>query len=144
LDKSGEINPNSQSPEFLGLDNNLFTGSIPSSLSRLKGLKTLSLADNKLTGHIPPQLHEMIGLQELYLSPNNLFGVIPAGPENVSSLIKLDVSYNHLEGQVPKLGAFANTMGGFQMAGNNALCGSATRLHLPPCPTLMTSNSTGV
>jgi hypothetical protein len=52
----------------------------------------------------------------------------------VSSLVQLDVSYNHLEleGQVPKLGVFANTMGGFQMAGKSALCGGATRVHLPP------------
>ncbi|CAN6200846.1 unnamed protein product [Urochloa humidicola] len=121
-----------QSLEFLDLDSNFFSGSIPPSLSTLKGLRRLNLTSNRLTGSIPPELGKMLGVQELYLAWNDLSGSIPIALEELSSLIELDLSYNHLDGPVPMLGVFKN-MTGFQMAGNNALCGGATQLHLSPC-----------
>ena len=55
----------------------MFDGSIPPSLSRLKGLRRLNLTSNRLSGTIPNELGDMSGLQELYLSRNDLTGTIP-------------------------------------------------------------------
>ncbi|XP_048544531.1 putative receptor-like protein kinase At3g47110 [Triticum urartu] len=131
-----------QSMEFLDLDSNLFAGSIPPSLSKLKGLRMLNLSSNRLSGAIPPELGQMTGLQKLDLSRNELSGGVPVGLENISSLVVLDVSGNNLVGNVPQRGVFANATG-FKMAGNNALCGGATQLRLPPCRTLADSTTRG-
>jgi Leucine-rich repeat (LRR) protein len=53
------------------MDFNSFHGSIPPSLSKLKGLRRLGLASNWLSGSIPLELGHMSGLQELYLSRND-------------------------------------------------------------------------
>jgi hypothetical protein len=123
------------------LDGNLFAGSIPPSLSRLKGLRSLNLSSNRLSGDIPTEVGQMPGLQELDLSRNDLSGSIPAGFENMTSMIELDVSDNNLDGQVPFRGVFANTTG-FKMAGNGKFCGGVPQLRLPSCRSLEDSNST--
>ncbi|KAH9745268.1 Receptor-like protein 7 [Citrus sinensis] len=42
------------------LSNNSFVGEIPTSISNLKGLRTLNLSNNNLQGHIPPTLGNLI------------------------------------------------------------------------------------
>ena len=63
--------------KLLSLQNNLLTGNILLSFSRLPSLLSLSLSDNKLTGPIPQSLQESSKLQFLDLSHNLLGDKIP-------------------------------------------------------------------
>ncbi|KAF8656037.1 hypothetical protein HU200_060830 [Digitaria exilis] len=124
----------------LRLDSNSFNGSIPASISKMKGLTILTLFENMLSGEIPPELGLMNGLKILSLSHNNLSGHIPESFENMTSLDMLDLSFNHLNGRVPLSGVFSNVTE-FLLDGNLGLCGGIPQLHLPPClPNSMQQN----
>ncbi|KAF8694052.1 hypothetical protein HU200_038504 [Digitaria exilis] len=124
----------------LRLDSNSFNGSIPASISKMKGLTILTLFENMLSGEIPPELGLMNGLKILSLSHNNLSGHIPESFENMTSLDMLDISFNHLNGGVPLSGVFSNVTE-FLLDGNLGLCGGIPQLHLPPClPNSMQQN----
>lgn len=83
----------------LELDN--LSGTIPSSLSNLQSLNTLTLGSNKLTGTIPASLGTMTGLLTLDLPNNQLTGIIPPSLGNLSSLSMLDLAYNQLSDTIP-------------------------------------------
>ncbi|KAL4295414.1 hypothetical protein GQ457_12G031730 [Hibiscus cannabinus] len=97
--------------ERLFLEGNLFEGSIPSSLSSLRGLEALDLSDNNLSGGIPEFLVNFRGLKYLNLS------------------------FNDFEGVLPSEGVFKNASAMF-VDGNDKLCGgipeSDLGFHLPP------------
>ncbi|XP_059637060.1 probable inactive receptor kinase At5g67200 [Cornus florida] len=83
----------------LFLDHNLFSGSIPPSISTLHRLRILDLSSNNLTGSIPHSLTDLDRLYILRLNLNRLNGSVP--PLNQSSLQVFNVSVNNLTGVVP-------------------------------------------
>jgi hypothetical protein len=87
---------------------------------------------NVLDGSIPESLTSLRGIMELDLSRNNLSGGIPKLLESLSSLNILNMSYNNLEGLVPTGGIFQNESKVF-IQGNDKLCGSTPLLKLPLC-----------
>ncbi|XP_039146328.1 DNA damage-repair/toleration protein DRT100-like [Dioscorea cayenensis subsp. rotundata] len=87
---------------FLALPRNLFSGSIPSSLSSLPFLQTLDLSSNLLSGPIPQTLPQIRTLSYLSLRHNRLTGPIPSFPSG-SSLLRLDLKRNSLSGPIPPL-----------------------------------------
>ena len=54
------------------LNNNIFTGTIPSSLGLMSAINYIDFSNNLLNGLIPSELNKLNKLQELYLQ-NNLF-----------------------------------------------------------------------
>merc|ERR1712224_1154839 len=60
------------------LDQNRFTGSLPSSLGDLKDLRVLAAGGNLLQGTLPPELGRLEYLQALLLQDNALEGALPA------------------------------------------------------------------
>ena len=98
------------------LDWNIFSGSIPSTLSRISSLRILSLSHNNITGSIPVSLG------------------------NLQYVEQLDMSFNHLEGEVPTNGIFKN-LTALRIDGNDGLCGGSLELHLMAC-SVIPSNST--
>ncbi|PRP73093.1 putative leucine-rich repeat receptor-like protein kinase [Planoprotostelium fungivorum] len=76
-----------------------FHGSIPSSVSLMKHLKTFGAAGNSLTGSIP-DFHPMANLSSLDLFNNRLSGLIPH--EFGIDLRYLKLSHNHLGGFIRK------------------------------------------
>ncbi|CAN8303486.1 unnamed protein product [Cochlearia groenlandica] len=74
----------------LNLSDNMFQGSIPTSLSDLDRLEVLDLSNNKFSGVIPNFLTSLISLTHLILSDNQLTGNVPKFSKNVV----LDVSEN--------------------------------------------------
>ncbi|KAM3755178.1 hypothetical protein ACB098_02G020800 [Castanea mollissima] len=76
---SGSLSPsivNMTALTNIWLGNNSLTGPIPD-LSSLKMLETLHLEDNQFSGSIPSSLGDIKGLRELFLQNNNLTGTVP-------------------------------------------------------------------
>ncbi|KAK4483048.1 hypothetical protein RD792_010224, partial [Penstemon davidsonii] len=106
---------------YLFLQNNNFSGEIPSSLS--PQLNVLDLSFNSLTGEIPLIIRNLTQLTTLRLQNNSLSGSIPN--LGLTRLRHLNVSYNHFNGSVPSsLRRFPNS----SFIGNS-LCGPP----LNPC-----------
>lgn len=72
-------------------------GKIPS-LSNATSLRLLDLEDNQFTGHIPSSFPSL--LTQLYLEGNRLSGPIPPAIGNLSYLTDLQI-YEDLEGSIP-------------------------------------------
>ena len=62
---------------FLRAHNNLFSGYIPSGVTRLKKLRELFLNTNELYSDLPPDIGDMEDLESLKVSDNEMFGPIP-------------------------------------------------------------------
>ncbi|KAK1412887.1 hypothetical protein QVD17_34475 [Tagetes erecta] len=83
------------------------SGPIPSFISKLTNLNYLDLSFNNLSGQIPPELAKLPKLGELDLSRNKLTGNIPNSFGTFSGNLKtLYLSHNQLTGNVPKSLAF--------------------------------------
>ncbi|KAL6603109.1 hypothetical protein ACP70R_043470 [Stipagrostis hirtigluma subsp. patula] len=83
------------------LSANQLTGSIPSSLSKLKNLTAMSVNGNSLNGELPDAFDSLTGLVNLDISSNNLTGVLPASMKSLSSLTTLNIENNLFSGPVP-------------------------------------------
>ncbi|KFK36133.1 hypothetical protein AALP_AA4G081800 [Arabis alpina] len=81
---------------------NKIKGSIPESVSLLKGLRVLNLSSNGFTGNIPSSLENLTNLESLDLSQNKISGEIPPELGDVSSLAWINVSHNQLVGSIPQ------------------------------------------
>ncbi|XP_020244914.1 putative leucine-rich repeat receptor-like serine/threonine-protein kinase At2g24130 [Asparagus officinalis] len=96
-------------PQYMSIDDNQLTGSIPSSLCSSRTLQSLSLSSNQLTGNIPSQIGNMKQLTTLYLGGNNLTGTIPSSLGNLTNLSELALSNNSIHGNIPEeLGRLTN------------------------------------
>uniref|UniRef100_A0A8R7P9P8 non-specific serine/threonine protein kinase n=1 Tax=Triticum urartu TaxID=4572 RepID=A0A8R7P9P8_TRIUA len=142
------------------MDSNFLSGSIPSSIGKLRNLYILNLSKNKLSGELPPVLgtygigsglvslhmegnrfhgqiperwHLLVSTRQINLSHNGLSGVVPKFFEQLDKLEQLDLSYNNLEGAVPASGIFTHSAA-VVLDGNKGLCSNSPRLALPICP----------
>ncbi|CAN1847984.1 Serine/threonine-protein kinase BRI1-like 1 [Linum perenne] len=87
--------------EFLVLNNNLITGSIPKSIGSCTNLIWVSLGSNRLTGEIPSGIGKLVNLAILQMGNNSLSGLIPPEIGKCRSLIWLDLNSNSLSGNLP-------------------------------------------
>ncbi|KAF3455326.1 hypothetical protein FNV43_RR05774 [Rhamnella rubrinervis] len=85
----------------LSMENNLFTGIIPTSFGKFLNMQWISINRNKLSGHIPSSLGNLTKLALLSLEMNNLEGTIPPSLGNCQRLQYLDISQNKLYGAIP-------------------------------------------
>lgn len=86
---------------MLRLDGNSFSGSIPSSTTKLTNLLQLILASNEFSGTIPKDMGNLTKLEYLLLSRNQLSSTIPPSLFHLGSLLQLDLSHNLLSGTLP-------------------------------------------
>lgn len=85
----------------LAMINNQIRGQLPSELSALSGLKSLSFSYNDLSGTIPDWKWK--GLESLDMTWNDLEGSIPTSLWIESSALKnLDLSHNKLSSSLPR------------------------------------------
>ncbi|KAI4356075.1 hypothetical protein L6164_000125 [Bauhinia variegata] len=87
--------------QFLILDHNAISGTIPVSLSKLGFLQQISLSHNQILGPIPSELGSLSRLQVFDLSSNNINGSFPPSFSNLASIVSLNLESNQLEGHVP-------------------------------------------
>merc|ERR1719291_205465 len=75
---------------------NLFSGSLPTSLGRMSSLNTLVLHDNQLTGTLPDALGGLSSLTDMLLFNNQLTGSIPDSLGKLKKLSALALFNNKL------------------------------------------------
>ncbi|XP_068648759.1 leucine-rich repeat receptor-like serine/threonine-protein kinase BAM1 [Aristolochia californica] len=85
----------------LNLSNNLFSGSLPSSVSNFSSLQILLLSQNQFTSQLPPSIGELHQILKLDLSRNGFSEQIPPEISNCSHLTYLDLSQNNFSGPIP-------------------------------------------
>ncbi|RWR91225.1 LRR.XII-like protein [Cinnamomum micranthum f. kanehirae] len=83
------------------LRGNQFFGAIPRGLENLANLILLSLGQNLFTGTIPIHLMKIKRLQGLYMQGNKLSGKIPISVGNLTQLSILNLGGNDLQGSIP-------------------------------------------
>jgi Leucine-rich repeat (LRR) protein len=88
---------------ILSLSNNRLVGRIPESLSMIKGLTWLNLGQNTFDGTIPSALGHLASLGHLTLNSNSLTGTIPSTLRRLSNLNILVLDDNMLTGTIPVL-----------------------------------------
>ncbi|KAK8594799.1 hypothetical protein V6N13_015715 [Hibiscus sabdariffa] len=92
--------------ESLSIAHNNFSGPIPKELGNLQQLYLLSLGNNNFSGVLPPELGSLVSLQELYIDSSGLGGEIPPTFANLDKLQKVRFQGNSFEGPIPS--SFAN------------------------------------
>jgi Leucine-rich repeat (LRR) protein len=88
--------------EHLYLDDLAISGSIPSEIGNLVGLKVLILVNTDISGVIPDSIGKLENLTKLHLDNNNLSGIVPSSVGNLTRLLKLSASSNNLGGSIPR------------------------------------------
>ena len=80
---------------------NNFKRTIPTSITRLKGLTSLNLYDMDYTGPIPTALFSLTQLNYLSLQYNSLTSTIPNAIKNLKLLSQLTLDNNQLTSSIP-------------------------------------------
>lgn len=83
------------------ISENSVCGGIPTSIVKLKDLRTLVLSYNQLSGELPQNWSQLQNLQVLDVSNNNLSGTIPSSMGFLYSLQLLSLSNNKFTGEIP-------------------------------------------
>ncbi|PRP79695.1 LRR receptor-like serine/threonine-protein kinase GSO2-like [Planoprotostelium fungivorum] len=99
-----------------------FSGQLPSSISNMSSLQTLSLSDNMLTGGIPP-FHPMAPIISIQLSNNQLSGIMPAAHilkelGRYNTLEEIQLSNNQLSGWIPSDWQYYSYISTFEIDNN--------------------------
>ncbi|KAJ4844508.1 Protein STRUBBELIG-REPTOR FAMILY 5 [Turnera subulata] len=86
--------------DYLDLSNNQFSGTIPYSISQMKGITYVNLAHNQLNGQLTDMFQNLKKLKQLDVSNNKLSGELPRSMESLSSLDTLYLQNNQLSGKI--------------------------------------------
>nr|POE51005.1 serine/threonine-protein kinase bri1-like 2 [Quercus suber] len=105
----------------LFLQNNSFSGPIPSNISDLMpSLQHLDLSENLLYGKIPLSISKIKNLNILVLRRNNLSGELPhQWNESQKGLRVVDISYNNICGKIPSSMGFLGNLSALVLSNNN-------------------------
>jgi len=107
----------------LNLNNNIFTGAIPSEMGNLPEVKHLSVGSNNISGEVPSELSVMQELISLHIGGNVLTKTIPTELGLLTSLSHLNLGHNEFTGPIPsELGHLKNLVS--LDYGANALTGT--------------------
>eukprot|EP00545_Synedropsis_sp_CCMP1620_P006725 CAMPEP_0119004480 /NCGR_PEP_ID=MMETSP1176-20130426/1160_1 /TAXON_ID=265551 /ORGANISM="Synedropsis recta cf, Strain CCMP1620" /LENGTH=753 /DNA_ID=CAMNT_0006956187 /DNA_START=121 /DNA_END=2382 /DNA_ORIENTATION=+ len=85
----------------LYVDGNYFAGKLPAGLGGMTSLETLSIYNNFFTGTLTPDLGKMVNMTALYLDINHLSGTIPPEIGGLQLLGDLRLRHNRFTGKIP-------------------------------------------
>ncbi|PRQ58163.1 putative non-specific serine/threonine protein kinase [Rosa chinensis] len=88
--------------QSLSMEENSFTGNIPTDIGKLIRLGALFLNSNKLSPSLPSSLGNLTMLTLLHLQRNNLNGTIPLSLGQCQGLLELDLSQNNIDSTIPQ------------------------------------------
>nr|KYP49129.1 LRR receptor-like serine/threonine-protein kinase GSO2 [Cajanus cajan] len=86
---------------YLYLQNNKFSGPIPTFLTNSSFLLTMNLVDNKFSGQIPWWISSLLNLRILLLKKNKLDGLIPIDVCQLKNISIMDLSQNNFSRSIP-------------------------------------------
>ncbi|KAL9285073.1 hypothetical protein ACSQ67_024603 [Phaseolus vulgaris] len=104
---------------FLYLYSNQFSGPIPVEIGNLKEMTELDLSQNQFSGPLPSTLWSLTNIQVMNLFFNQLSGTIPTDIGNLTSLQIFDVNNNNLYGELPETIAQLTALSNFSVFSNN-------------------------
>ena len=99
LEFLGNLSPTLQ---FIDMQDNNISGTLPSGLGNLINLYWLNLNKNNITGNIPENIFNLSKLSLLDLGNNQLSGTISSSIKKLSNIQKLNLLGNELTGEIPK------------------------------------------
>ncbi|KAJ9556223.1 hypothetical protein OSB04_010837 [Centaurea solstitialis] len=85
----------------LSVAHNQFSGQIPREIGNLKQLFMLALSSNNFSGSLPPELGSLVNLKLLYLDSCGAGGEIPSTFANLQNLIVMWAPDNPFSGKLP-------------------------------------------
>ncbi|XP_075666180.1 putative LRR receptor-like serine/threonine-protein kinase At1g56130 isoform X1 [Castanea sativa] len=85
--------------QLLSIAHNLFSGTIPKELGNLKELTVLSFGSNNFSGTLPPELGNLVKLEQIYI--NSLGGGIPSTFANLQNMQTMWASDSPFTGRIP-------------------------------------------
>ncbi|KAK7843771.1 receptor-like protein 13 [Quercus suber] len=91
----------SSSLQYLHLEENRFSGSIPKAFLNISELLILDISGNRLSGSIPSVISNAFNLRILLLRGNRLSGTIPTQLCQLIEISLIDLSRNFLSGTIP-------------------------------------------
>lgn len=97
-----EIFGASSTLKFYRAGNTNLTGTIPSSISQLSGLKQLWIAETDVAGPIPPEFTQLVDLTSFIAYNCSLTGSIPDNIGDLNMLEVFDVGFNQLTSSLPE------------------------------------------
>ncbi|XP_047330019.1 probable LRR receptor-like serine/threonine-protein kinase At3g47570 [Impatiens glandulifera] len=113
---------NMSSLRMISLAGNRFHGSLPRDIcTHLPKLEFLSINRNNLTGTIPRRIANCTQLKFIELGVNNFTGVIPQEIGNLKSLLRIIMDSNNLEGPIPDSLFNMSTLNTISFVANNLL-----------------------
>lgn len=88
--------------EFLRIDNNEFTGTLPDELYNLFNLKNLFLESNRFTGTISSKVGQLRNIRNMNLRNNMFTGTIPTELGRLFEAESFRFHYNDFDGSMPQ------------------------------------------
>ncbi|KAM4113365.1 hypothetical protein ACJW30_05G215500 [Castanea mollissima] len=88
--------------QYLNLEGNKFSGSIPEHFLNISKILTLDISDNRLSGSIPNAIGKAFDLRILLLRGNRLSGTIPTQLCQLTKISLMDLSRNFFSGTIPQ------------------------------------------
>ncbi|KAL9285072.1 hypothetical protein ACSQ67_024602 [Phaseolus vulgaris] len=104
---------------ILFLYKNHFSGPIPGEIGNLKEMTQLDLSQNQFSGPIPSTLWNLTNIEVMNLFFNQLSGTIPTDIGNLTSLQIFDVNTNNLYGELPETITQLTALRNFSVFSNN-------------------------
>lgn len=110
----------------LNLKGNALDGSVPDSLPTT--IEFLNLQDNYLTGTLPEGLGQLTNLTVMAFGKNKIHGLLPSWCGNLGKLRLLDLSHNEFEGPIPRAFSQLSSLEHMSLQNNANLNGSISAL----------------
>eukprot|EP00588_Corethron_pennatum_P011338 CAMPEP_0194266124 /NCGR_PEP_ID=MMETSP0169-20130528/1135_1 /TAXON_ID=218684 /ORGANISM="Corethron pennatum, Strain L29A3" /LENGTH=418 /DNA_ID=CAMNT_0039006735 /DNA_START=65 /DNA_END=1321 /DNA_ORIENTATION=- len=88
--------------EYIRLDNNTLTGTIPDEFGSMQYILNLDFSDNSITGSLPESLFSATSLESLDVGGNQITGTISDSISNLEYLYLFDISRNAIGGSLPE------------------------------------------